>query len=74
MTELFIVLVIRTQRPCFRSRPGTLLFAATLAVAGMTIFLPYTPLGAVFGFVRCLPRSFCCCSGSRRVTSPRASW
>ena len=27
MTELFIVLVIRTQRPFFRSRPGTLLLA-----------------------------------------------
>ena len=51
MTELFIVLVIRTQRPFFRSRPGTLLLASTLVVAGTTIFLPYTPLGALFGFV-----------------------
>ena len=31
MTELFIVLVIRTRRRFFRSRPGTLLLAATLA-------------------------------------------
>jgi Mg2+-importing ATPase len=51
MTELFIVLVIRTQRPFFRSRPGTLLLASTLVVAGTAIFLPYTPLGALFGFV-----------------------
>jgi P-type Mg2+ transporter len=51
MTELFIVLVIRTQRPFFRSRPGTLLLVATLVMAGTTIFLPYTPLGALFGFV-----------------------
>lgn len=50
MTELFIVLVIRTRRPFFRSRPGTLLLAAMLVVAGTTIFLPYTPLGAPFGF------------------------
>jgi Mg2+-importing ATPase len=50
MTELFIVLVIRTQRPFLRSRPGTLLLASTLLVAGATIFLPYTPLGALFGF------------------------
>jgi Mg2+-importing ATPase len=49
MTELFIVLVIRTRRPFFRSRPGTLLIAATLGVAGTTLFLPYTPIGAVFG-------------------------
>jgi Mg2+-importing ATPase len=51
MTELFIVLVIRTRKPFFRSRPGTLLLAATLVVAGTTIFLPYTPLRTLFGFV-----------------------
>jgi Mg2+-importing ATPase len=57
MTELFIVLVIRTRTTFFRRRPGTLLLAATLVVAGTTIFLPYTPLGALFGFVP-LPFSF----------------
>lgn len=57
MTELFIVMVIRTRRPFFRSRPGTLLLVLTLVVAGMTIFLPYTPLGALFGFVP-LPPGF----------------
>ena len=51
MTELFIVLVIRTHRPFFRSRPGRLLLATTLIVAGATISLPYTPLGTLFGFV-----------------------
>ena len=57
MTELFIVLVIRTRGPFFRSRPGTLLLASTLLVAGTTIFLPYTPLGPLFGFVP-LPAGF----------------
>ncbi len=57
MTELFIVLVIRTRGPFFRSRPGGLLLAATLAVAGTTAFLPYTRLGALFGLVP-LPPSF----------------
>lgn len=51
MTELFIVLVIRTRGPFFRSRPGALLLWATLAVAGTTVFLPYSPLGPLFGFV-----------------------
>lgn len=51
MTELFIVLVIRTRSPFFRSRPGRLLLVATLLVAGTTIFLPYTALGALFGLV-----------------------
>lgn len=51
MTELFIVLVIRTRGPFFRSRPGTLLLWTTLVVSGTTIFLPYSPLGPLFGFV-----------------------
>jgi Mg2+-importing ATPase len=57
MTELFIVLVIRTRGRFYRSRPGTLLLVATFFVAGTTIFLPYTPLGALFGFVP-LPPGF----------------
>jgi Mg2+-importing ATPase len=57
MTELFIVLVIRTRGPFFRSRPGALLLATTVCVASATIFLPYTPLGALFGFVP-LPAGF----------------
>ena len=57
MTELFIVLVIRTRRPFFRSRPGKVLFVATLLVAGTTIFLPYTRLGTLFGMVP-LPAGF----------------
>jgi len=51
MTELFIVLVIRTRGPFYRSRPGRLLLVSTLLVAGTTIFLPYTSLGGLFGFV-----------------------
>jgi Mg2+-importing ATPase len=57
MTELFIVLVIRTRRPFFRSRPGTILLVTTLLVAGTTIFLPYTRPGALFGLVP-LPAGF----------------
>ncbi len=51
MTELFITLVVRTRRPFFKSKPGSILWVAVLVVAGTTIFLPYTPLGALFGFV-----------------------
>jgi P-type Mg2+ transporter len=51
MTELFIVLVVRTRGRFFRSRPGRLLLVSTLLVAGTTVFLPYTPLGPLFGFV-----------------------
>jgi Mg2+-importing ATPase len=45
-----IVLVIRTRRPCFRSRPGRHLLIATLLVVAATLVLPYTPLAAILGF------------------------
>lgn len=51
MTELFIVMVIRTHRSIFQSKPGRILAIATLVVAGSTIVLPYTALGAMFGLV-----------------------
>jgi Mg2+-importing ATPase len=46
-----IVLVIRTRKPFFRSRPGKLLLLATLLVIGATLILPYSPLARVLGFV-----------------------
>ncbi|MCX6017693.1 MAG: magnesium-translocating P-type ATPase [Chloroflexi bacterium] len=51
MTELMIVLVIRTRWHAWRSRPGGLLSVVTLIVAGATILLPYSPLGPLFGLV-----------------------
>lgn len=44
-----IVLVIRTRRPFFTSKPGRHLTLATLAVAAATLLLPYVPLAASFG-------------------------
>jgi Mg2+-importing ATPase len=45
-----IVLVIRSRKPFFRSRPGKYLLMATLSIAVITLILPFTPLGNVFGF------------------------
>ncbi len=45
-----IVLVIRSRRPFFKSRPGRWLLLATLLVVGATLMVPFTPLGRVFGF------------------------
>jgi P-type Mg2+ transporter len=45
-----IVLVIRTRGPFLKSRPGMALLTATLLVAVITIFFPYTSLGTLFGF------------------------
>jgi len=45
-----IVLVIRSRKPFFKSKPGKYLLIATLSIAVITIILPFTPLGTVFGF------------------------
>jgi Mg2+-importing ATPase len=45
-----IVLVIRTRGPFLKSKPSKALLTATFLVALATIFLPYTPLGTLFGF------------------------
>lgn len=45
-----IVLVIRSRRPFFKSRPGTYLLAATALVVTATVLFPYTPLGEFFNF------------------------
>jgi Mg2+-importing ATPase len=52
-----IVLVIRSRKPFFKSRPGKYLLVATLLTVVVTLALPFTPLGEVFGFSR-LPISF----------------
>ncbi len=51
LTELAILLVIRTHRPFYRSMPGRLLLASTLAVGALTLALPYLPFASVFGFI-----------------------
>jgi Mg2+-importing ATPase len=52
-----IVLVIRTRRPCFKSRPGGPLLMATVAIIAATFVLPYTPLRGILGFTP-MPWSF----------------
>jgi Mg2+-importing ATPase len=52
-----IVLVIRTRRSFFTSRPGQSLVLATLAVAGTTLLLPYLPIAAPLGLTP-MPLSF----------------
>jgi P-type Mg2+ transporter len=45
-----VVLVIRTQKPLTRSRPGRYLFISTVLIASITMALPYTPLATILGF------------------------
>jgi P-type Mg2+ transporter len=45
-----IVLVIRSRKPFFKSKPGKYLLTATLSVIVVTLILPFTPLAGIFGF------------------------
>ena len=57
ISAALIVLVVRTRRPFFKSMPGKYLLMATLLIVVMTLIVPFTPLGDIFGFTR-LPISF----------------
>ena len=51
-TELFILLVVRTRRSLFKSKPGQWLWISTLMVGITALVLPYLPgVGPIFGFV-----------------------
>jgi Mg2+-importing ATPase len=45
-----IVLVVRSRRPFFRSRPGKRLLWATLGVVAISLLLPFLPFASLLGF------------------------
>src|SRR5208337_550007 len=45
-----IVLVIRSRKPFFRSKPGKYLRAVTLLIGVLTVYIPFTSFAAPFGF------------------------
>ena len=49
LTELLIALIVRTRRPFFRSRPGTVLLWSSLVLIGLTFAIPYLPFPPVLG-------------------------
>ena len=57
-----IVLVIRSRKPFFRSRPGNALLLATLSVVVIAVVVPFTPLAALLGFGP-MPLVFVLCIG-----------
>jgi Mg2+-importing ATPase len=48
LTELATLMVIRTQKPFFKSKPAPLLIGSTLIIGVVTMLLPYTPLASLF--------------------------
>ncbi len=50
-TQTLVVFLLRTRKtPFYKSKPGRLLLISSLSVVAVAFALPYTPLGAVFGF------------------------
>lgn len=51
LTELVVVLILRTRRPALKSRPSALLTGLTAVVCVAAVAAPYLgPLSAIFGF------------------------
>jgi P-type Mg2+ transporter len=57
ISAAMIVLVIRTRRPFIKSRPGKYLLIVSLAIIGVTLIFPASPLRGVFEF-QALPLEF----------------
>ena len=47
LTELLTLLVMRTKRPFFKSRPAPILAFTSLAVAMLTLAIPYLPISNI---------------------------
>ena len=50
VTELAAMMVLRTQRPFFRSRPGRGLLWSSIAIAVLAVAIPYSPIAGPLGF------------------------
>jgi Mg2+-importing ATPase len=48
-TELVAMLVLRTSRPFWRSRPSSVLLWSSIGVAAVTALLPYSPIAPALG-------------------------
>jgi Mg2+-importing ATPase len=50
-TQVLVIFVLRTRGNPLKSRPHPLLASTSIAVVAVAVALPFTPLGAWFGFV-----------------------
>jgi Mg2+-importing ATPase len=52
ITEVLVVFVIRTRKiPFWKSKPSGAFLATCLAVVGVGLYLPFSPLSTYFGFL-----------------------
>lgn len=57
LSASFVVLIIRTRKPFWKSMPGKYLLSMTLLIAIITITIPFTPISPLLGF-RPIPIDF----------------
>ena len=50
ITELMILIVVRTRKPVYKSKPGKLLLIASIAALFIIIYLPFSPFAQLLGF------------------------
>ena len=63
-SQTLVVLIIRTRRvPFYKSKPSKYLAIMLLSVISFAIVVPYTPIGAFFGFVPPPPAFFLVLAG-----------
>jgi Mg2+-importing ATPase len=55
LSEIVVLLVIRTRRPFFRSPPGRALAWSSAAIAAVALLLPFSPLAGALGLVALPP-------------------
>jgi Mg2+-importing ATPase len=51
LTEVTVLFVLRTRRPFFRSRPSTWVIVASVVVAALALYLPYSPLAPTLSII-----------------------
>jgi Mg2+-importing ATPase len=57
LSASIVVLIIRSKYPFYKSKPGKYLIIAIVLTAIVTIAIPFTRLGTIFGFVK-IPINF----------------
>jgi Mg2+-importing ATPase len=55
ISAVLIVLVVRTRKPFYKSKPGKYLLLATLAIIVFTLIIPISPLIKLFEFISLPP-------------------
>jgi Mg2+-importing ATPase len=55
ISAVLIVLVVRTRKPFYKSKPGKYLLIATLTIIVFTLIIPVSPLIKLFQFISLPP-------------------